>query len=185
MASPPADKDMGINILGKMEFNTASDFGSHWWWAKRGQNTSLCASQTHQYLASQTISHNHWYKVQRWVVVHGICLDVEVEQDVAQVTRWSLLVKRSDSMTNTFSSRRSWVFDGVKNWMKIITIYSSNLHETYLYIILVENMFLKTIDMVLVCLSPRQCMIHLDQTHTFTLYHWCISESYAIIIIIK
>ena len=104
-----------------------------------------------------------WYKVQRWVVVHGICLDVEAEQDVgtgykmitaceAKLIRWQIVLIQ----------KVIGFFDGVKKLDEGNQDDSSKMHETYLYIILFENMFLKTIDMILVCLSPRQCMIHLE-----------------------
>lgn len=83
MASLPAEKEMGTKNIRQ------DGIYSHFlFWAKRGQNIFMRISAL-QYLAEQTISHNNWYKVQRWVVVHGIGLDVEAEQDVGQVTRWS------------------------------------------------------------------------------------------------
>lgn len=66
MASLPTEKDMGIKISGKMEFNTAPDLEVTDDEPKE-VNTSLCASQTLQYLLPQsliqsaTLSCSTWY----------------------------------------------------------------------------------------------------------------------------
>lgn len=131
MASLPTEKEMGIKILGKMEFNTASDLEVTDDLPKE-VNTSLCASQTHRSLAQQTISHliqsatlscSTWYMPGRWSGTRW-----------AQVTGWSCcLWSEAIRWQILLSNSKVMVFDGVKK-MESNQDHSSKMHETYLYI---------------------------------------------------